>query len=130
MRAVGQCECSTRPIWPAILLGGVGAAGVAVGVAGFVLAAQRDSDLEELAGSPTCQPTITGDCITQGEDIAGEKDSFNAMGIAGVAIGGAALIGMTIYLVLPQPSNPQKARATVAPWFGPGVGGLSAYGTF
>lgn len=68
-----------------------------------------------------------GGCGEIGDDL----DNVNLMrglGGAGVVVGGAALVGMIVYLVLPgEPSEPSAIR--LAPMVGESVG-LSLGGTF
>lgn len=115
-----------KPVWPAIVLGIVGAGGIGVGIAGLVVGAQRAGDAEDLAASPDCSP-VTSDCLQRGDDLISDKDKFNDVGIVGLTLGAAATIGMVIYLVIP--TGPDR-KATVSPWVGPGVAGIQLSGTF
>ncbi|NUP12490.1 MAG: hypothetical protein HOW73_41120 [Polyangiaceae bacterium] len=126
-----QTPSNPRPTWPGFAGLGVGAAGIGVGIAGFVLMAQKQSEMDEIAvGMPagSCfEANPACDEIQDGLDTAA---SFRSMGIAGVVIGGAAAIFGTIYLSAPNPGTEESATAQIQPWFGPGTGGVSVSGTF
>lgn len=64
----------------------------------------------------------------EGEAALGDSDTFLGLGVGGVALAGAALIGMTVYLLLP--TDP-KAAATLGllPFVG-ASNGVLLQGTF
>jgi tetratricopeptide (TPR) repeat protein len=107
-----------RPIWPAILLGVVGAAGLGVGI-GLTVASMNELDAAEQT-LLDCEdlPTV---CIANADSQLEASNAFLDGSIAGYVIGGAALVGMVIYLVLPSPSK----NVSLSPVAGPGVAGLS-----
>jgi hypothetical protein len=119
-----------KPLWPAIVLGGVGAVGVGLGITGFVLAGSARSEADDIAAAAAagagCGPD--GSRCPDGVDALGRVDTMRGLGIAGVAVGGAALTGLVIYLVLPRGSAEETSM-----WFAPTVGestGLSLGGRF
>lgn len=124
---------SGRAAWPAVLLGGIAGAGLAVGIAGFVVSAQRGSEGDDL-GLQLEQDGVHG-CTTNPsrcEPVQAKYDdevSFRTMGITGVSIGAAAGVGMLIYLLLP-PQRPSSNAASlrIAPM--PGATGLLLQGAF
>ena len=125
----GSDEPVEKPIWPAIVLGGAGAAGLAVGIAGVVVGAQKDADASALASSASCTPVVTPSCLADGIDLADEWATFTTVGIVGFGIGGAALVGMTIYLLVPT-RRPDEAAWQVVPWLDPQTAGVSVGRTF
>lgn len=112
-----------KPLWPVGILGGVAAAGLAVGIAGFVLERQRISEADELAAG-----LDEGACGTSGE-LCGELEDhlaaakgFAAMGGVGFAIFGAAGVGALVYALVPaedeMPEGATPAALSVVPLIG------------
>jgi hypothetical protein len=95
-----------KPLWPAFVLGGVGALGVGLGITGFVVSGGAYADAEEAAAAAG-----PGGCGPDGSACAGVQDSLDSsntmrgLGIGGVALGGAALAGMVVYLLVPSSSS-------------------------
>jgi len=122
---------SERAIWPAIVLGGVGAAGLGVGIAGLVVSVQKASDAEDLAqqvntgGGCEAVPQLCAD----GEAAQTDKNTFLGVGIAGIVAGTAASIGMVIYLAIPSDEPTPTTALRFTPMFGP-TSGISLQGTF
>lgn len=126
-------EDSGRPLWPAFLGFGFAAAGIGVGVAGFVLSAQAGSDTDDLAAAIVSSKQF---CVPEGaqpnaqceEAVSsyGDSETFRGMGIAGMAVGGAALAVAITYMVLPDDSKAgaEKPAAAFTPWVAPGAGGF------
>lgn len=119
-----------RPLWPAIVLGGVAAAGVGLGITGFVVAGGARSDADDAAAAGIaaggCGPD--GSRCPSGLDALDQVNTMRGVGVAGFAVGGAALAGMIVYLVLPDPA-PTERSMWLAPTFG-NANGLSLGGTF
>jgi hypothetical protein len=120
-------EAVSKPIWPAIVLGGVGAAGLAVGIAGFVVSVQSSSDADDLAdevraAGSNCNATSAtcADIVSALED----KQTFQGVGIAGLVVGAASLTGMAIYLAVPQSAEggPKPSALRLTPLLGPTSG--------
>jgi hypothetical protein len=111
-----------KPLWPTLLLAGVGAAGVATGI-GLVVASAGEYDAaSELAA---CSP-FTADCESLGRDALASSDGLMTGAIVGFSVGGAALIGMAVWLALPQSSS----NVSLLPVIGPQANGLTIQGTF
>jgi hypothetical protein len=88
------------PIWPAILLGGIAAAGVGTGIGLIVVGETGLSDAE----TAICP----GDEATCSQDVRDAVDQRNAMVVGGsvaIGIGVAALGGMIIDLVVRDPGG-------------------------
>ncbi len=116
-----------KPIWPPILLGGVAAVGVGLGVGFLAADAGKTSEADDLAAG--C-PTAPASCVTAGDDLLSTANTFRGVGIAGFGLAGAGLIGMVIVLALPAPSADENASLELAPVFGPTQQGFSLHGTF
>jgi len=113
-----------KPIWPALLLGGVAAAGVGVGIGLTVAAFGQRSDAVDQA--QLCSP-FTANCQTAADSDLDSANGLLGGGIAALGIGGAALAGMAIYLAVPQSSEQATA---VLPWFAPDGAGLTMTTSF
>lgn len=93
-----------KPIWPAIVLGGAAGVGIALTIAGFVLAADAKSSAEDIA----LEMRETGDDCESAQaqcDLAQERldehPTFFGLGVAGAVVGGLSLVGMIVYLAVP-----------------------------
>ena len=105
-----------------MLLAGVGAAGVATGI-GLVVASAGEYDAaSELAA---CSP-FTADCEGLGREALSRSDGLMTGAMVGFSVGGAALIGMAVWLALPQASS----NVSLLPVIGPQANGLTLQGTF
>jgi hypothetical protein len=113
-------EEAEKPIWPTIVLSVVGAAGIGAGIGLTVVAFQKNSEAEDLAGTCGLGP----DCVTQGDDLIGEANTFVGVGGAMFGLGGAALLGVLIYNLVPADSTTEKAA--IVPIISPSEAGLSA----
>lgn len=121
-------EASSRPIWPPIVMGSVGAVGLGIGIAGFVLSATASSDADALAATYAGAGT---NCAAGCDELQAHLDdvaSFRAMGIVGVSGAGAGLVGALVYALLPAPK--QETAVVVVPLLGPTQQGLMVRGSF
>lgn len=112
-----------RPVWPPIVLGVVAAAGVGLGIGLVVASVGEHSDAEDLAN----QCATIGCDEAAGTDLLDSSDRLLGGGVAGFSIAAAALVGLTVYLALPQPKH---ERARLVPIVAPTALGLSLQGTF
>lgn len=115
----GGGEETEKPIWPSIVLGIVGAAGVGAGIGLTVVGFQKNSEAEDLAGSCGLGP----DCVTQGDDLIDQANTFVGVGGAMFGVGGAALIGVLIYNLVPSEAS---EKAAFSPIVSPTEAGLTA----
>jgi len=121
-------EPTERPLWPALVIGGVGVAGLGVGIAGFVLRAGARSDADSLHDSLTTSgKACASPCPI--DDKLGDANTFLGLGIAGVSVAGAATIGTVIYLLLPNEPAETSSAVRIVPVLGDSFG-LSVKGTF
>ncbi len=114
-----------KPVWPAVLLGGVAAAGLATGIALVVVGVSKHGDAEEIAAG--CQPWTTS-CEQEANDALDLEDNLRAGGIVSISVGAASAVGMIVYLLVP--SEPVAGAATVQPIVGPSMIGISWKGSF
>lgn len=114
---------SGKPIWPTIALAAGAAAGLGLGI-GFTVSAEMAK--AELQDSPCRNQTC-------GANFQDQVDSYNLgynIAIPSYVVGGAALIGMIVYLAVPasQPSGPKDTAWAFAPWFGASGAGATLMG--
>lgn len=129
LRAVaGSGASSDKPLWPGIVMGVVGAAGIGAGIGLIVVSKQRAGEAEDLAS--TCAP-LTQACATEGDGLLSEANGLQGGGIAALALGGAAAIGMAVYLAIPG-DEPEAKKATLqlAPILGPSLAGFTLQTSF
>jgi len=118
----GKGETDPRPLWPTFLLGGVALAGVGAGIGLVVAGSGKYGEAEE-----TCT-SATADCIAAQQSFLDEADTLSAAGIVSFGVGGAALVGTLLYLLVPGgPGNPTTSAAPfrLLPTVGPGVAALT-----
>lgn len=112
-----------KPIWPTIALAAGAAAGLGLGIGFTVSAEMAKGELEDSG----CRNAT---CATTFQD---QVDSYNLgynIAIPAYAVGGAALIGMIVYLAVPtsSPPGPKEAAWGFSPWFGPTSSGVTLMG--
>jgi hypothetical protein len=115
-----------RAAWPAIALGSVAAIGIGVGVGTTVAGVGSTGDVEgtPCLGAPETCPAVLSDAVDKRNMLVG-------VGAVGFSVGAAALAGMIVYLVWPEPDGSNRASAVrVTPWAARGGGGLSVGGSF
>jgi hypothetical protein len=115
----------SKPLWPAILLGVAGGAGLVVGGVGFGLAAAAASDADGFAAQASGGCGLDGSACGDLGDALTQHDTFLGLGVGGAIFGGLSLIGMTLYLVLPT----EESSVAVKPVVG-SVNGLVLQGDF
>ena len=108
--AGGDTAAEAKPLWPVFVLGGVGLAGIGAGVGLTVAGGSQYADAEQTAA---CSP-FTLACSTTATEQLDDAALLQNVGIGMFAVGGASLIGMAIYLLIPEASN----KAAFAPWVG------------
>jgi tetratricopeptide (TPR) repeat protein len=92
---------SDKPLWPAFVFGGVGVAGVAVLIPGFVLSAQARSNADDLAASYGSDGRrCDGGCPEIDDELADEV-TFRGMGIGGAVAAGAGALAAILYVAIP-----------------------------
>jgi hypothetical protein len=123
--AVTQPPPESKPLWPAILLGVAGGAGLVAGGVGFGLAAAAASDADGFAAQASNGCGIDGSACVDLGDALTQHDTFLGLGVGGAIFGGLSLIGMTLYLVLPT----EESSVAVKPVVG-SVNGLVLQGDF
>lgn len=125
---------------PAIVLGGVGVAGVVVGATLLGVGYATNADVSakmprNAAGDAQCQkPPVTGADAPACAELrarTSEANTFANAGAVTLALGGAAVAAGVLYLVWPSPSASTGGSATrFIPTAGPQGGGLVIQGAF
>ncbi len=117
---------------PGIVLLGLGAAGVGIGIAGVVVGGHQGTIAERDAASikkdgGLCQPTTPGFAsrCSAVSDAASAHNTWQKVGRGGLAIGVACAVAGIVYLLWPE-GRPaaRKGSALLLPFAGPGEGGL------
>lgn len=129
-----------KPVWPAVLLGSLGAAALGVGIGTLVVSLARESDIEDRAAAiGTCNlDALSSDCGELTSLMADRNGLRNASTIAFVASGilAASTLG---YLFIPLPAESEApppagaaraARMSIAPVVTGDTVGVFAIGAF
>lgn len=114
-----------KPLWPVFVLGGVAAAGLGLGITGVVVAGGAYDDAEAAASG--CGPD--GAACSAAQSSLDDVNTMRGLGIGGFAVGGAALAGLIVYLVVPSSAPSAEAGLSISPMFG-STNGFSLGGTF
>ena len=136
--ATPRAATPSRSLAPAVALGVGGALGLGLGGAFVALRAGKASDAHTLhdtirAAHGDCLGAPTSPFAKQCLALAGATsggDTFGTASVIGFAVGGAALAGMTTYLLLPAPKPTTGAFVRWAPMVSAGAGGVGAWGAF
>lgn len=107
-----------KPLWPTILLAGIGAAALGTGIGLTVAGSSAYGNAEDLASA--C-PTPTDACIGGVQEELDQADLFQNVGFVMYGLAAAATTGMVIYLVLPAESPSDTA---VLPLVDPSFAGV------
>ena len=139
----GGSTGSPLPVWPGLLVGGVGLVGVGVGVGLFVEASSAADQADELTSalpSPgACLTTPAADSCATIQDKFEAHDALGTGAVAAFAVGGALLVtGVVLFAVSMSgdgaaasdeaPSEPTVTA--MAPWFTSDAGGFVLGGQF
>jgi hypothetical protein len=125
---------------PTIALAGAGGVGIVLGAVFAGLRASKVSSAHALhdkilAARATCHPTgvqkAATECVELA-DTAAVGDSLGTGAVVAFTLGGAALLGMAAYLIVPAPKVLKKTPAALqlAPVVTADHVGLTAWGTF
>jgi hypothetical protein len=114
----------------ALVTGGVGLAGVAVGAAFGILAIGDHSTAHNLCGSPTSNGPPASGCSSTGVTDWSNAVTAGNVSTAGFIVGGVALAaGVTLFLTAPKGMS-RESGLLLRPEVGPGAGSLSLRGTW
>lgn len=104
-----------KPMWPAIVLGGVAAAGAGLGIGFTVVGTGKYASAEDARAA--CADPPDQACVDAVSEEFDGANGFLVGGIVGLSVAGAALAGMAIYLAIPDAAPDQKAM--ILPILGP-----------
>jgi hypothetical protein len=107
----------------AIVVGAIGAVGVATGVVTGILVLDAKSTADRDC-TPVCADQSGRDAVNRGKTLVPINDV--AWGVGAAGLGGA----LVLYLLSRQDAAPVTNRALLAPMLGPGLGGVGMEGTF
>ena len=121
---------SEKPLWPGLVLAGVGAAGVGVGIGLLVVSLGKGSDADELGRTiGTCDTSRLSRACDDLATIVSERNAFQNGAVVSFLVGGAAGVASLAYFLVPTPNETAEATALrFEPWLGPSAWGLSVRG--
>jgi len=123
-----------KPIWPGILLAGLGVAGVGAGIGLIVASAGKESDAESLGSSiGSCDTTSLSARCEQLASTVSDRNALQNGAVVAFVVGGVAGAASALYFLIPTPrETPDGAAPPVAvrPVLGPDAWGLSLRGAF
>lgn len=124
---------ASRPVWPGIVTGALGAAALVTGVATLIVSFAREDDANALAGSMgACDlDQLDDDCQRLAALVSDRNTLRNASTVAFVASGvlAAATLGY-LFIPLPEGDGPPKTSLTLRASASGSYAGLSVMGTF
>lgn len=109
----------SKPIWPYIVLGGVGAAGIGLGVGLHVASADRASDAEGFR----C-PGEEDTCPAEATDAVGSANAMLGGAIAGYSLAGLGIAGLIAYAAWSGPTSETETAIRLLPLVDPDHAGL------
>ena len=123
---------------PTFIMGGMGIVGAGLGITFVVLrsgqiTAAEASSAKIINDAGNCRPGGPAEFATQCASLlttAKKGDTFGTVSIVSFAVGGAALIGMGVYLLWPEAKPRDENAFRIVPMFGPNATGLAASGVF
>ncbi len=117
--SLAKHDAPSKPVWPAVLLGIGAAAGIGVGIGLMVASASSHDDAQ--SAFDDCA-VLTNECIASAQDSLDSANALRGGGIAAIGIGGAAAVGLLVYLLVPAKAS--AGPVAVAPILGPSTAGL------
>ncbi len=108
-----------KPIWPYIVLGGVGAIGIGLGVGLHVASASRAADAEGFScpGDESTCPAAATDAVSSANAMLGGA-------IAGYSLAGLGIAGLIAYVAWSDPTAETETSVRVLPVIEPERAGL------
>ena len=111
-----------KPIWPYVVGGVVAAVGVGVGIGGVVSSASHGSNASDMAATvhskgARCASETSAPCAPIQRELS-SRDTLRGVGIAGFAVGGAALIATIVYAAVPARKRETAHSIQIAPSVG------------
>jgi hypothetical protein len=110
------------------LLGGVGVAGLGIGITLSVLSAGKVGEVEDTVDA--CLTPISATCLDDADALRGTAQSFEVGAIVSFVVGGLAGVGALTYALVTSSSDEPKPQVSVIPHLSPGLLGASVTGTF
>jgi len=114
----GERSADEKPVWPAIVIAGIGVAGVATGIGLLVASLGKESDADDLATTiSSCDVDApSGPCNALGSLVASRNDLLDGATV-GFVIGGIGAVASVAYFLIPSGDDSalQDARLFVLP---------------
>lgn len=112
-----------KAVWPYIVFGGLGAAGLGVGIGTIVASGGAAGNAEDLVCTDAA-------CVSTGQESLDEANLLRGVGIGGFSLAGAAIVGLIVYAVVPGAEAESAATTGAMPWMTGDAGGLVVRGNF
>lgn len=95
-----------KPLWPAIVLGGVGTASLGVGIGLLVASFQRESEADELAATiPSCDLGAPSSACQKLSSLVSDRNALRDGSTVGFVAAGIAVAATVVYVLVPTPAE-------------------------
>ena len=122
-----EAQTKTWPPVGAWILGGVGLAGIGLGI-GFAVDGKSQANTLSGAGTACADPKSAACATTENAKSANDRD--HVIEAVGFAAGGAALVGGVLWAALSHRSSSAASATRLVPDLAPGRAGLTLHTTF
>lgn len=127
-------ESGGIPLWPGLVVGGLGLAGIGAGIGLAVAAGSSGSSADEAAAALPSRGSCQGDaphesCASIADDLE-TRDLLSNASMGAFIGGGVLLAGGATLVVLSIAGVGGSENAAFLPWIGPGVAGGTFAGSF
>jgi hypothetical protein len=122
------------PLWPGIVVGGLGLAGIGAGIGLAVAAGSSGSSADEAAAALPARTACQGDaphesCASIADDLE-TRDLLSNASMGAFIAGGVLVAGGVTLIGLSAAGVGSTDSAAILPWIGPGVAGATFAGSF
>lgn len=122
-----------KPLWPAIVLGALGAGALGVGIGTLVVSVARESAAEERAENITsCDPDALSDACNDLAALVSDRNALRDTATVGLITSAVLLGAMVGYIFIPIPTETpeKKAHIDVLPMVSTDRAGMIVRGAF
>lgn len=101
-----------KALWPALVLGGVGAVGLGAGIGLLVTSFQRESEADELAATiPSCDLAAPSTRCENLASLVSDRNALRDGSTVGFVVAGIAVAATVAYVLIPTPAESPSAAA-------------------
>lgn len=122
-----------KPLWPAIVLGALGAGALGVGIGTLVVSFARESAAEERAENiASCDPDALSSACEDLAALVSDRNALRDTATVGLITGAVLAGAMVGYIFIPIPTEQPEAKAQldVLPMVSPDLAGVVVRGSF